>query len=214
VRLVILDKKEIRVRQELMAQQEPKVLRVKLAQLAYKENIFTCGLVGWPDVPHISDRNFSPVIERALATGSIASIEVRLADCRVSFETRVAHLAPSGSKGVLRLERPSALVRVQKRETVRVQVPEGTPVYVTANGVVTYSGQQGDYGNIIVVEHDSRTATAYAHLKKRRVDQGDAVQQGQHIGDVGRTGNATANHLHYEVRIEGQPVDPMGYLPR
>ncbi|MFZ4760059.1 MAG: flagellar regulator YcgR PilZN domain-containing protein [Burkholderiaceae bacterium] len=73
----------------------------------------------------------APVIERALATGSIASIEVRLADCRVSFETRVAHLAPSGSKGVLRLERPSAVVRVQKRETVRVQVPEGTPLSLT-----------------------------------------------------------------------------------
>jgi murein DD-endopeptidase MepM/ murein hydrolase activator NlpD len=95
-----------------------------------------------------------------------------------------------------------------------IQAPEGTPVYVTANGVVSFSGQQGDYGNVIVVEHDSRTATAYAHLKKRRVGQGDAVQQGQHIGDVGRTGNATANHLHYEVRKEGQPVDPMGYLAK
>lgn len=96
---------------------------------------------------------------------------------------------------------------------VDLQVPSGTPVHATAAGTVSFSGEQRGYGDIIVVEHGNGWATAYAHLRKRRADQGERVQQGQHIGDVGRTGNATTDHLHYEVRRDNQPIDPMPYLP-
>ncbi len=133
----------------------------------------------------------------------------------------------SGTPGIWPIRHPEATIsspfgmRVQPgtgktrlHKGVDIRVPEGTPAHVTADGVVTFSGQQGDYGNVIVVEHGGDLATAYAHLKKRRVDQGQQVRRGQHIGDVGKTGNATAPHLHYEVRRGGQPVDPMPYLPR
>jgi hypothetical protein len=73
----------------------------------------------------------APVIERALVPGSVASIDLRLSDCRVSFETRVARIGPVGGRPVLRLERPSAMVRLRKRETIRVQIPEGVAVRLT-----------------------------------------------------------------------------------
>ena len=73
----------------------------------------------------------APVIERALAPGSVAAIDLRLHDWRVSFESRVARIGPSDGTPLLRLERPTALVRIRKRETFRVQVPTGTPVTLT-----------------------------------------------------------------------------------
>jgi murein DD-endopeptidase MepM/ murein hydrolase activator NlpD len=97
---------------------------------------------------------------------------------------------------------------------VDLQCPEGTPVYATADGVVSFSGEQRGYGNIIIVEHANELASVYAHLKKRRADRGEGVRQGQHIGDVGKTGNATTHHLHYEIRHRGEPVDAMAYLPK
>lgn len=112
----------------------------------------------------------------------------------------------------MRPQPPSGRMRLHKG--VDLQVPEGTPVYVTADGIVSFSGEQRDYGNIIVVDHANDLQTAYAHLKKRRVKQGDAVAQGQLIGNVGKSGNATTWHLHYEVRRKGVPIDPMPYLPR
>jgi c-di-GMP-binding flagellar brake protein YcgR len=72
-----------------------------------------------------------PVIERALAPGSVAEIDLRLRDCRVTFEARVARIGLSDGKPLLRLERPSALIRIQKRETFRVQVPAGTAIRLT-----------------------------------------------------------------------------------
>jgi c-di-GMP-binding flagellar brake protein YcgR len=73
----------------------------------------------------------APVIERALVAGSIAAIDLRLPECRVSFEARVAKIGQVDGRSLLRLERPAALVRVQKRETFRVQVPEHLGLRVT-----------------------------------------------------------------------------------
>lgn len=97
---------------------------------------------------------------------------------------------------------------------IDLQAPAGTPVHATAPGRVTYSGEQRGYGEVIIIEHGGGLATVYAHLRKRRADAGDEVRRGQHIGDVGRSGNATTDHLHYEVRVNGAPVDPAPYLPR
>ena len=67
------------------------------------------------------------------------------------------------------------------------------------------------YGNIIVIAHSNGLATAYGHLSAIYVGSG-SVSQGQSIGAVGSTGNSTGNHLHFEVRVNGSPVDPLGYL--
>lgn len=95
---------------------------------------------------------------------------------------------------------------------VDMTVPMNTPVVVTANGLVSFSGTMRGYGDIIIVDHANLHQTAYAHLNKRKVDVGERVKRGQVIGLSGQSGNATAPHVHYEVRRNGVAVDPMPYL--
>jgi murein DD-endopeptidase MepM/ murein hydrolase activator NlpD len=93
---------------------------------------------------------------------------------------------------------------------VDISAPAGTPVRAAASGRVIYAGWMGGYGNLVVIDHGGGLATAYAHLSS--IWGGGSVSQGQGIGAVGCTGSCTGNHLHFEVRVNGQPVDPFGYL--
>jgi murein DD-endopeptidase MepM/ murein hydrolase activator NlpD len=89
--------------------------------------------------------------------------------------------------------------------------PIGTPVRATADGVVTFAGQQNGYGNVIMIKHDGRYSTVYAHLSRfaAATHDGARVHQGDTIGFVGQTGWATGPHLHYELRVDGEPRDPL-----
>jgi len=89
----------------------------------------------------------------------------------------------------------------------------GTPVQVAASGRVIIAGWQRGYGNVIYVDHGSGLSTRYGHLSEIDVTVGQTVTRGQTIGLVGSTGRSTGPHLHYEVRINNQPVDPRRYLP-
>jgi murein DD-endopeptidase MepM/ murein hydrolase activator NlpD len=96
---------------------------------------------------------------------------------------------------------------------IDILAPRRTPVLATADGVVAFSGTQRGYGNIVIVNHSASLETAYAHLDERLVEPGQPVRQGQKVGLLGQTGNATAPHVHYEVRKDGRPADPLPYLP-
>jgi murein DD-endopeptidase MepM/ murein hydrolase activator NlpD len=89
----------------------------------------------------------------------------------------------------------------------------GTPVQAAASGRVITAGWQRGYGNVIYVDHGSGLSTRYGHLSEIDVSVGQTVARGQTIGLVGSTGRSTGPHLHYEVRINNQPVDPRPYLP-
>jgi len=89
----------------------------------------------------------------------------------------------------------------------------GTPVMVAASGTITIAGRQRGYGNVIYVDHGAGLSTRYGHLSEIDVKIGQTVTRGQTIGLVGSTGRSTGPHLHYEVRINNQPVDPRQYLP-
>lgn len=89
----------------------------------------------------------------------------------------------------------------------------GTPVYAVLDGTVVYSGTQGAYGNVVVLEHQDFVMTVYAHNDKNSVTVGEKVQKGQQIATVGSTGNATCSHLHFEYRIKGKAIDPRKVLP-
>jgi len=93
-------------------------------------------------------------------------------------------------------------------------LPEGSPVQAADDGVVILvgSGPYG-YGNYVVLQHQGGLTTLYGHLNRALVKMGDAVQQGQPIGLEGSTGNSTGPHMHFELRINNQPVDPAPYLP-
>ncbi len=88
----------------------------------------------------------------------------------------------------------------------------GTPIHAAAAGTVIYCGWEQGYGNFVVLDHGGNLATAYGHQSAIAVTCGESVAQGQVIGYVGCTGHCTGPHLHFEVRIDGNPVDPMGYL--
>ncbi|WP_240769154.1 DUF5930 domain-containing protein [Paracoccus liaowanqingii] len=90
--------------------------------------------------------------------------------------------------------------------------PVGTPIHTTGDGVVTFAGRSGAYGNLIKISHELGTETRYAHLNRIHVKVGDRVSQGERIGDMGNTGRSTGPHLHYEVRMNGRAVDPMSFI--
>lgn len=88
----------------------------------------------------------------------------------------------------------------------------GTPIYATADGVVTHAGWQSGYGRLIKIKHEFGIETRYAHLSEIRVRVGERVSRGERIGDMGNSGRSTGTHLHYEVRIGGKAVNPMTYI--
>jgi murein DD-endopeptidase MepM/ murein hydrolase activator NlpD len=89
----------------------------------------------------------------------------------------------------------------------------GAPVQAAASGKVMIAGRQRGYGNVVYVDHGAGLSTRYGHLSQINVAVGQTVTRGQTIGLVGSTGRSTGPHLHYEVRINNQPVDPKRYLP-
>jgi murein DD-endopeptidase MepM/ murein hydrolase activator NlpD len=88
----------------------------------------------------------------------------------------------------------------------------GTPIRAAADGIVEASGQTQAYGNIVKLNHGSGLETRYAHASKLLVKQGERVVKGQVIALVGSTGRSTGPHLHYEIRLNGHPLDPRKYL--
>lgn len=91
--------------------------------------------------------------------------------------------------------------------------PAGTPVLAAADGVVEFAGQRGGYGNLVVLRHPDGTETRYAHQRDLAVRAGDRVEAGAPLGTVGSTGRSTGPHLHFELRRDGVPVDPLPLLP-
>ncbi len=97
-------------------------------------------------------------------------------------------------------------------EGIDIGVPSGTPVHAAAAGTVVYAGSLGGYGNIVVIDHGNGISTAYAHNSSLSVAQGASVGAGSVIALSGNTGHSTGPHVHFEVRVDGAPVDPTGYL--
>jgi murein DD-endopeptidase MepM/ murein hydrolase activator NlpD len=95
-------------------------------------------------------------------------------------------------------------------EGIDIAAPCGTAIRAAASGSIIFAGWMDGYGNIVVIDHGNGLATAYAH--QSAIYAGGGVSQGQTIGAVGSTGHSTGCHLHFEVRVNGSPVDPMGYL--
>lgn len=88
----------------------------------------------------------------------------------------------------------------------------GTPIYTTADGVITHAGWDSGYGRLVKIRHDFGVETRYAHLSSIRVEVGQRVSRGDRIGDMGNSGRSTGTHLHYEVRLDGSAVNPMTFI--
>jgi len=90
--------------------------------------------------------------------------------------------------------------------------PPGTPILATGDGTVIFAGRQSGFGNMIKIRHAFGYETLYAHLNRINVKTGQSVSRGDVIGGMGSTGRSTGTHLHYEIRIDGKPTNPMPYM--
>jgi len=95
---------------------------------------------------------------------------------------------------------------------VDISAPVGTPVVAPTDGIVSFAGRESEYGRLICLDHGHGYSTMFGHLKELLVQPGQRIRKGQIIGTVGLSGNSTGPHLHYEVRLNGNPVNPAHYL--
>jgi murein DD-endopeptidase MepM/ murein hydrolase activator NlpD len=95
---------------------------------------------------------------------------------------------------------------------IDIGVPSGTPIHAAAAGKVIWCGWMSGYGNLVMIDHGGGLASLYGHQSRIAASCGESVAQGQLIGYVGCTGFCTGPHLHFEIRVNGSPVDPLGYL--
>jgi len=102
--------------------------------------------------------------------------------------------------------------RVEFHPGVDIPQERGTEIHATAAGQIIYAGFYSSYGQFVVIDHGFGYQTAYGHMSKIDVREGQYVSKGQEIGQVGSTGRSTAPHVHYEVRVNGRPVDPTDYF--
>lgn len=89
----------------------------------------------------------------------------------------------------------------------------GQPIFAAKEGTVILAGWNGGYGNTVVIDHGGGITTLYAHQLQLNVSKGQTVGRGDIIGQVGSTGLSTGPHLHFEVRLNGTPIDPLAFMP-
>jgi murein DD-endopeptidase MepM/ murein hydrolase activator NlpD len=101
---------------------------------------------------------------------------------------------------------------LQNHAGIDIRGPYGAPIRAAASGRVTYAGRDPGYGNLVVINHGGGIYTWYGHLARLQTEKGATVEQGAKIGTLGSTGRATGPHLHFEVRVNGRPVNPEKYF--
>lgn len=102
--------------------------------------------------------------------------------------------------------------RARMHKGIDIPGPVGTPIYATADGIVSRAQWMNGYGNLVEISHGNETATRYGHLSKLLVTPNERVHRGQLIGLMGSTGRSTGSHLHYEIRIAGMAINPLPYV--
>ncbi|HYL32157.1 MAG TPA: M23 family metallopeptidase [Stellaceae bacterium] len=156
---------------------------------------------GGPLVP------LAAIRDAALDPSRLARLEQLIA--RMPFAAPLLHYAINSPFGIRR--DPFAGERAF-HPGIDLEAEYGEAVYTTAPGVVDFAGFDGAYGRMIEINHGNGIQTRYAHLSRILVRVGDHVDKHQRIGSVGSTGRSTGPHLHYEVRIDGRPLNPAKFL--
>jgi murein DD-endopeptidase MepM/ murein hydrolase activator NlpD len=148
------------------------------------------------------------------ASASLAA-QIRSAQARASFSSQ-SDTTPSAAGFIWPVNGPVTsgfgIRWGRMHEGIDIGVGYGTPIHAAAAGRVVYAGWMSGYGDLVAIDHGRGISTAYGHQSSIAVSVGQVVAQGQTIGYVGCTGHCFGPHLHFEVRIDGAPVDPLGYL--
>ncbi len=103
--------------------------------------------------------------------------------------------------------------RRHEHSGIDLVAPAGTPILASREGRVIFAGRRGDYGQLVIIDHGDGWSSRYAHASKILVATGDRVRRGEEIARAGRSGRATTDHLHFEIRYDGEALDPALYLP-
>ncbi len=104
-------------------------------------------------------------------------------------------------------------LKITAHRGIDLAAPAGTPVLAAADGTMAFRGEKGSFGNFIKIEHNEHVTTSYAHLNGFKADlsAGNSVKKGDIIGYIGTTGRSSGPHLHYEVAVDGEQIDPLGF---
>jgi murein DD-endopeptidase MepM/ murein hydrolase activator NlpD len=189
--------------------------------------------IGGPDADHVEARPLFSVDQRAarrtfttasqlnslIRRARVLSLSWREAEDTLSAKHARLRATPSiyPTRGYVSSSFTNArwhpsLDRPRPHTGIDIVAPHGTPIVASARGRVSSVGHQGEYGLLVDIDHGYGVVTRYAHLSRAAVRVGQAVERGQHIGNVGQSGLATGPHLHYEVLVHGQPTNPRRYI--
>lgn len=156
-----------------------------------------------------------PAKHKASNNGQVAldELEKNLASLRSELERRISSV-PTNWPATGRVSsgigmRPNPWTgKPEFHSGLDIPKPLGTAVYAPGNGIVESAGSSNGNGKMVVLDHGEGITTLYAHLSKIHVKEGQRVSKGQFIANIGSTGKSTSPHLHYEVRVDGVPIDP------
>lgn len=160
--------------------------------------------------PALDEADISAVLERA------AQLEDSLRGMESQLLSRIPSIWPTQGNLTDRFggrRNPLGGSSYEFHSGLDISAPTGTPVYAAGSGTVTTAGGQNGYGLLIEIDHGNGVTTRYAHLSRIGVAIGQEIERGAFIGRVGSTGRSTGPHLHYEVRMNDNPVNPRRFLP-
>jgi len=149
---------------------------------------------------------------RCVLLGLVVTLQACASGKQVQEPSGVPSIWPVDRKGVVVTGEFGVRRGRSRHQGIDLAVPVGTPVWATADGKVVFAGKERRYGRTVLIDHGGGYRTRYAHLKRLGTKTGKRVDKGDLVGYVGKSGNASGAHLHYEVLKNGAPVNPRTYL--
>lgn len=163
---------------------------------------------GWKSMDNSSQLAIAPA--RAIAAPAGAAVQI-FTPRKVSIPSRMPVDSPAFTSSFGMRTHPILGGR-RAHKGVDLAMPAGSPIYATADGTISRADWYSGYGLYVAIEHGGELQTRYGHMSRLNVEAGQQVKKGDIIGYVGSTGRSTGPHLHYEVRIAGEAVNPVPYL--
>lgn len=164
-------------------------------------------------IPDSDDEYYDIDVDEETTAGNFFLEDANDHDFEISFDADSPDIKPcngivTSNFGWRRISRR----RGRLHKGVDIAAPVGTPVTAPADGRVAFVGRKGGYGNTVIIDHGGNLTTLYGHNGDIMVNEGEMVRKGQQISSIGMSGRSTGPHVHYEVRVDGSPVNPSRFF--